>query len=146
MNQRTKTAQIYLQKDLEGTVSKGASTAVGLDELGPNSLSPQVDHRRKKVAYSPRPQKPKRDGAKRSVLKMPKKCRTAQQRLPIPPEDTNGEKPMDQDASASARIDQDITVINKDPSDIEICIQKERSSLGSCRTLKQRMEHMITPL
>ncbi|GAB4859560.1 hypothetical protein Ancab_011028 [Ancistrocladus abbreviatus] len=65
MTQRTKTTQISLQKDLEGTVSKGASTAVGLDELGPNSLSPQVDHRRKKAACSPGPRKPKQDGVRR---------------------------------------------------------------------------------
>ncbi|GAB4860000.1 hypothetical protein Ancab_011476, partial [Ancistrocladus abbreviatus] len=97
MNPRTKTTQISLQKDLGGTVSKGASTAVGLDELGTNSLSPQGDHRRKKAAYSPGPRKPKQDGARRSTLKTPKKSQTAQQRLTIPPNGTNGERPMDQD-------------------------------------------------
>ncbi|GAB4829129.1 hypothetical protein Ancab_018793, partial [Ancistrocladus abbreviatus] len=97
MKPRTKPTQISLQKDLGGTVSKGASTGVALDELGINYLSPQVDHRRQKEACSPGPRKPKRDGAKRSKLKTPKESRKAQPRQTMLPNATNGERPLDQE-------------------------------------------------
>ncbi|GAB4857311.1 hypothetical protein Ancab_015219 [Ancistrocladus abbreviatus] len=95
--QRVKPTQLYMQEDLDEAVSKGASTAVGLDELGPNTLSPQTDRRRKKAACSPGPRKPKCDGARRSSLKMPKKCKPAQLRLPIPPDVNNDDKLLEHD-------------------------------------------------
>ncbi|GAB4853844.1 hypothetical protein Ancab_018053 [Ancistrocladus abbreviatus] len=86
LNRRTKAAKQYLQKDLEGTVAKGATTDMGLSEIGPISLSPQEKQRSKKGACLLGPRKPKRDGASSSALKKPKKGREAHQTLALPPD------------------------------------------------------------